>query len=638
MLGDVYTQLAIVNAYLGDYETAIEHAGKAFDLYEAIDEYWGLAGAYNHTGIVLQEVNRPEKASEYYLNAHEIYTELEDQEHIVIISNNLGTVEFDRGNYSKAEDYHLQALLISRQNEIKTGELPSLLNLANAENMLGKLDEARIHYDSALLLSKELNSPDNKWKIMVGIAENYQLRGDFAEAIEYNEMGLSQVEELRQTLHTAEYKTSYFARERFAFEDVIDMLGEMHDADPGSGYDLKAFEYAQRCKSRSFLDHLERATPVNLNDIKASVKDDQTVFLEYILGDSCSYLWVITKDQYQMIKLPEREKLEQLVETFRFSLTQPNDENISFLIQAGHALYKQLIQPAISDIPEEAHLVILPDDILNYIPFEALIAENVNLQDQASFSTLTYLVKKYSISYGQSSSVWMARNDNPAQGGSHPQYQMELIAFGDPVYQEDTDHQDELRQGLRRLKYSGEEVKMIANLFDDSSTEIYLRETASEEHVKGNDHLSSTRYIHFATHGLIDDRNPENSCLVLSHGKNTPEDGNLRASEISGMSLNSDLVILSACQTGLGRMVRGEGMIGLSRSFMYAGATSLIASLWNVSDNSTSILMTRFYEHLVNDGLNKAEALRTAQLSMLKDEVFGHPFYWAPFVLTGSRD
>ena len=115
---------------------------------------------------------------------------------------------------------------------------------------------------------------------MVGIAENYQLRGDYAKAIEYNDTGLSQVEELRQTLHTEEYKTSYLARERFAFEDVIDMLGEMHDVNPDSGYDLRAFEYAQRCKSRSFLDHLEKSAPVNLADIQQSGLDKNTVMME----------------------------------------------------------------------------------------------------------------------------------------------------------------------------------------------------------------------------------------------------------------------------------------------------------------------------------------------------------------------
>jgi CHAT domain-containing protein/Tfp pilus assembly protein PilF len=636
MLGDVYTQVAIVNAYLGDYETAIEHASKAFDLYEAIDEYWGLAGAYNHTGIVLQEVNRPEKAAEYYQRALEIYTELEDQEHIVIISNNLGTVEFDLGSYDKAEEYHMQALNICQQTGNRTGELPTLLNLANAQNMLGELDEARTNYDATLLLSKELNSPEIEWKVLVGIAENFQLRGDFANAIEYNEMGLSQVEELRQTLHTAEYKTSYFARERFAFEDVIDMLGEMHDADPGSGYDLKAFEYAQRCKSRSFLDHLDRALPASMNKIQESGLDKNTVMLEYILGDSCSYLWVITKDHHRMIRVPDRNTIEQQVETFRFALTRPDEENIAFLSESGYSLYEQLVQPVIPFIPDEAHLLILPDGILNYIPFEALITERPDPQGLSSLSSLNYLINEHSISYGQSSSVWLARNNNPAQGGSQPQHQMELIAFGDPVYLEGSESQDELRQGLRRLIYSGEEVKMIAALFEEGSTEIFLRETATEEHVKRNGHLTSTRYIHFATHGLIDDRNPENSCLVLSHSKNTPEDGNLRASEISGMSLTSDLVVLSACQTGLGRMVRGEGMIGLSRSFMYAGASSLIASLWNVSDNSTSILMTRFYTNLIKEGLNKAEALREARLSMIKDGEFAHPFYWAPFILTGS--
>jgi len=648
LLGDVYVQLAVAHAYLGDYDEAIKFATTAFPLYQAMDDLWGLAGAYNNTGLVLHDVGRLNKASEYYEKALEIYNELGDQEHIVILSNNLGAIEFDLGNYKEAENYHDRALKISREIQLQSGEMISLVNLANAQNRLGELDEAMIDYDSALSLSRLLKSPSAEWKIMVGIAENYKLRGDFPSAIEFNEKGLSIIEELRNTLDSEEYRSSYLARERFAFEDVIHMLGELHEADGSKGYDLLAFKYAQRCKSRSFLDQMEKTdltgtgkedhisvTTISLKDVQESGIDDNTVILEYSLGDSCSYLWVITRDEYKMIDLPDRKTLQELIETFRFSILDPNQENIAFLRRSGYNLYKQLFQPAEPYLSRKSNLVILPDGVLNYLPFQVLITDPPEQNPDITYAKLSYLGKKYPISYGQSSSVLTNLIKDRHPESDTRQSLKNLIAFGDPVYVNDGSDGNATRSGFKRLEYSGEEIESIAAFFE-KDTDIYLREKATEENVKENNRLSEYRYIHFACHGLVDEENPEKSSLVLTLDNSSGEDGFLQASEISAMKLNADLAVLSACQTGLGKLVRGEGMIGLSRAFMYAGVPSVVVSLWSVSDLSTSMLMNRFYENLTQKGLSKTEALQMAQISMIKDKNYSHPFFWAPFILTGD--
>jgi CHAT domain-containing protein len=202
----------------------------------------------------------------------------------------------------------------------------------------------------------------------------------------------------------------------------------------------------------------------------------------------------------------------------------------------------------------------------------------------------------------------------------------ELVAFGDPIY----------GGKFKRLEYSGEEMKSIAALFPEAMVKTFIREEATEENAKKEKMLSEYRHLHFATHGVMDEKNPEKSGLVLSQENLSTEDGILRADEISGLELNANLVVLSACQTGIGKMIRGEGMIGLSRSFMYAGAPSVVMSLWSVSDQSTNILMKRFYENLILKGVSKAKALQLARISMIKDEQYAHPFFWAPFVLTGD--
>jgi CHAT domain-containing protein/Tfp pilus assembly protein PilF len=649
MLGDVYAQLGKAHTYLGDYETAIQYATTAFSMYEAIDDSWGLAGAYNNTGLVLDEVGRISKALEYYEKSLEIYTELGDQEHLIILSNNLGIIEFNLGKFKDAEEYHLQALQISKDIELESGKLTSLVNLANAQNRLGKLDEALAHYESALRISRQLNSPDTEWRVMVGIAENHKLRGDYSMAIEYNESGLRIIEGLRTTLQNEEYRSSYLARERYAFEDVIHMLGELHEADQSKAYDLLAFEYAQRCKSRSFLDQMENsnqastgkddhysARTVSLKDVQKSDIEENAVILEYSLGDSCSYLWVITRDKHKMIKLPDRKTLRDLVETFRFSILNPEQDNKTFLRESGYKLYKELIEPAEPFISRKSNLVILSDGVLHYVPFQVLITDPPEKHPDQSYKELSYLVKQYPISYGQSASVLMNLIKERNQVTEQQQIPKNLIAFGDPDYTAKGSEGNLIPYEFHRLEYSGNEVEGIASFFEDGMADIYLREHASEENVKLNNSISEYRYIHFACHGVVDENNPENSSLVLSQDSSSAEDGFFQASEISVLKLNADLVVLSACQTGLGKLIRGEGMIGLSRSFMYAGTPSLVVSLWSVSDVSTSILMKNLYENLIRKRLSKAEALHLAQISMIKDENYAHPFFWAPFVLTGN--
>jgi CHAT domain-containing protein len=318
--------------------------------------------------------------------------------------------------------------------------------------------------------------------------------------------------------------------------------------------------------------------------------------------------------------------LEEQVETFRFAILNPGQDNKAFLQQSGYFLYEQLIQPAEAFLSKKSQLVILPDGILHYIPFEVLITSEPASESDKPYGKLSYFGKKYPTCYGQSASVYVSMVNDRSSSSNTESEMKELLAFGDPVYGGE----------YRRLEYSGEEIKGIASLFPDALVRTLIREEATEENAKKEKMLSEYKLLHFATHGVMDEKNPEKSGLVLSQENLSTEDGILRADEISELELNADLVVLSACQTGIGKMIRGEGMIGLSRSFMYAGAPSVVMSLWSVSDQSTNILMKRFYENLILKGVSKAKALQLARNSMIKDEQYAHPFFWAPFVLTGD--
>jgi CHAT domain-containing protein len=373
-----------------------------------------------------------------------------------------------------------------------------------------------------------------------------------------------------------------------------------------------------------------------LKEVQSSCLDRNTVFLEYSLGDSSSYLWVITREDHQLFKLPDRKTIQEQIETLRFALLNPKQSNIGFFTQSGFSLYRQIIQPAEQFFSKKSKLVIIPDGILNYLPFELLITEEQQENTEGSYSDLPYLVKKYPISYGQSSSVLKSLIEEQKRAGAAGKSSKKLIAFGDPVYEKKDNVSFITREGLSRLEHSGIEVEKIASLFPDGDSNTYLREKATEENVKREGELAKFSYIHFATHGLIDEQKPDFSCLVLTQDEDADEDGFLQAAEIFNLNMDADLVVLSACQTGLGKMVRGEGMVGLTRAFMYAGTPSVLVSLWSVSDVSTASFMEKFYSQLIVGKLTKTEALQKAQLSLIKEEQYAHPFYWAPFVLIGN--
>jgi CHAT domain-containing protein len=189
---------------------------------------------------------------------------------------------------------------------------------------------------------------------------------------------------------------------------------------------------------------------------------------------------------------------------------------------------------------------------------------------------------------------------------------------------------------LTRLPFTRDEVLGISSLYSPSQRQVYLGEDAREETVK-SEKLDAYRYIHFASHGFIDESHPGRSGILFSRATNSSEDGILQMDEIMRLKLNADLVTLSACSTGLGKLVNGEGILGLTRAFFYAGARSVTVSLWNVNDSATATLMTSFYGKL-NRGLPKSAALRQAKLSMLRGEnpLWRHPYFWAAFVLVGE--
>ncbi len=374
--------------------------------------------------------------------------------------------------------------------------------------------------------------------------------------------------------------------------------------------------------------------PLELDGIR-SLLDERTALLEYVLGEERSFLFVVTPDGLTAHQLAPAAAIAGSVERFRAAASRPSRRLRSRLSQACQRLYEQLIAPAADAIAEVDTLLIVPDRELYYLPFETLMSADG-----------AYLLAGRAVAYIPSASVLSSLGRPPSAPSAR-----RFVGFAQPfdpgVLAPETPAETApepttrgsaepfQRWSWRPLPGSVEEVRSIARLFPPASAAVYADTEASEGKVKRDPQVARAHFLHFAAHGLVDDHEPAYSGLLLGADPASGEDGLLQVHEIFDLRLDAELVVLSACDTGLGKRLRGEGILGLSRAFFYAGATSLVVSLWPVADASSGELMQDFYRHLQR-GAGKAEALAAAKRELIAGGRYAHPFYWAPFILLGQ--
>jgi CHAT domain-containing protein/tetratricopeptide (TPR) repeat protein len=375
--------------------------------------------------------------------------------------------------------------------------------------------------------------------------------------------------------------------------------------------------------------------PLDLAGARAAL-DPGTVLLEYAVGEEATWLFVVQPADAGGSGLEAfrvavgSKKLREEVESFRLLLKDPHSNRAEFQTRARR-LYDLLVRPAEPRIGKAQRILLSLDGPLHTLPFAALLHGD------------RYLVEWKPVHSVLSATVYAElTRSRPAQ---RIRGQEQLTAFGDPLYRPlkpedstDPEVQEAIRHGLspRPLPFSSQEVKGIAALYPQAR--VYLGRDATEERAKSIG--PESRLVHFACHGLLDERFPLNSALALTLPEKRAEgqdNGLLQAWEIfENVRLDADLVTLSACNTALGREMGGEGLVGLTRAFQYAGARSVLGSLWSVSDLSTARFMKRFYGYL-RSGKPKDEALRAAQIDQIREKPGSpHPFHWAAFQLTGD--
>jgi CHAT domain-containing protein/Flp pilus assembly protein TadD len=678
-----------------DYKKALEYYFKALEIQSEINDRVGKARTLGNIGVAYEVTGDYDKAIEFFEKALEINKKIGNRSSEGHVLNHLGALYIATKKYKHSEINLKKALSIAMKLKIPELKYWSLANLGGLYRVQKKYEESLRNYKKAIATIESVRGKlkrgerksgffQNKIRIYEDISTLFLDINNPDKTMQYNKMVFNYLErskaralidtltEAKANIHLGvqhelllreeELKREYaFNQSQLQIENSknnnkidrnkINKLGKKLE-DLNEQFKTLKTEIIRTNPKYAQLKYPE---PITLNHLQQEFLNESIVLLEYMVTRTCVIVMRISKNDFKIFRFPiNREELQNRINLLRESFNMLNNRT-SFTKQS-FGLFQQIVEPVLKDVPKGKTLLIVPDDILHYLPFEALLTTIPEKKKNTSgFKKLPFLIKKYPVHYVQSASVLASLRKEKASKERLKSKQ--IFAMGDPYFGEKEIQGNnfyvrtylrttENRGSIKRLQQSGIEVEKIGRLFHKK--DIFLRENAKEELVKPPHQLDQYKYIHFSTHGLLNIVKPELSGLILAQDKDPAEDGFLQMREIFNLKIDADLVTLSACETGLGKDIRGEGLVGLTRAWMYAGTPSVLVSLWKVDDEATAKLMVSFYKNL-KKGMDKAEALQKAKLWLIKQtgtfikdgkqrkKFYGNPFYWAGFVLIGDK-
>jgi len=433
-------------------------------------------------------------------------------------------------------------------------------------------------------------------------------------------------------------KIKEFQAEFFKLNNQYQRLIDHFETDYPAYYDLKY-----------------KTQTTSISDLQKTISDNSAL-VEYFLGDSLLTIFTITSDSFFIVSQNVDTGFISLVELFTTAIKKID---IQKYIQLSFRLYEELIQPLETNIQSKQKLIIIPHSVLFKVPFEALLRTSPQNTGKIDFTELDYLLRTYEISYHNSAALYLTTYQSEsniltvaekasqkyigfAPVFSEKQKNGYILADNVPVFDfwnTESDVRSVSIDGKRfnPLKYSEQEVRTVVNNFlkNGSYAVGYYHKDASEENFKST--VSDYNIIHIASHGIINDQKPQLSGIIFSQPTDSTyfDDGILYASETFNLNLSAELVVLSSCESGIGKLIRGEGLMALTRGFLYAGARNIVVSLWKISDKHTQQLMVKFYDQILS-GRSYSQSLREAKLSMLSHQATAFPKSWSGFVLIGK--
>jgi CHAT domain-containing protein/tetratricopeptide (TPR) repeat protein len=666
--GEAITLNNIAGCYsnLGDKQQALDYYNQSIALHRVVGNPRQLATALRNIGTLYKDMGDPQKALAYFNEGLQMTRAIGDRNNEAGILAHIARLERDRGNLmlARARIEEALAAVESLRINIKSQQL-------RASFFASVRDYQELNIDLLMRLHQQRPSE--------GFDAAALQASERARARSLLELLTEAGAEIRQGV-----EASLLERERILRQSISDKADRQmrllsgkqtpeQAAAASKEIDALMTEYeqvqAQIRQTSPRYAALTQPVPLSLKEIQSDVLDGETVLLEYSLGEEKSFVWAVTPGSIQSFELPKRAEIEAAarqvyeLQTARNRLV-PNEtpEQRRIRIEQAEAEYpavalalSRMLLGRVAAELKNKRLVIVGEGMLQYTAFAALPAP-----DARPGALSPPLIAEHEIVILPSASVLGILRREAA---GRKRADKTLAVFADPVFDKDdprirppgkgravaaitdTGVMDEVKRsatesGLQdfiRLRFSRQEADQIVSLADEGK-KLEAVDFAANRATVTSSELARYQIIHFATHGLINNQHPELSGVVLSlvDQEGRPQNGFLRLYDIYNLKLGADLVVVSACQTALGKEVKGEGLVGLTRGFMYAGVPRVVASLWQIDDRATAELMRRFYEGMLGKGLRPAAALSAAQTSMWKDKRWQAPYYWAAFTLQGE--
>lgn len=677
---------------LKDYPKALDAANQFLALSRQLNNNFFQAAAYVYLGRVYQAAGDYQKALSFYNQSLSLWRKIGSLYAEGNTLYNLGRVYNSLKQPQQAIEVFHQELVLRRNLGDKSGEAETLYNLAVIERDRGNLKDALTQIKAVIEIVENIrtkvtredlrtayfasSSVQDYYKFYIDLLMQLHKQnlnsGYAAQALQVSES--SRARSLVELLTEANVQIRKGVDPKLLTQEKL--LQQRLDAKAKLLQELPAQNQEQAAPLKKEIDNLlnqyqelqakiranspkygqlKYPKPLTLSEIQQQL-DKDTLLLQYSLGEKRSYLWAVSFDSLDSYELPGREQIEKAARNFYSNIQNPIMlEVYPETAQIANELTQFILTPVAKKLAQK-RLLIVGDGTLQYIPFAAL-PEPAKVSTQKDYQPL--LVNHEIVSLPSASTLAILREE--LKGRKKAPKTLAILA--DPVFSIDDERVNHSSQkttaavasnldlsalnqslrnikrinGLERLPGTRAEAQEILKLVSPANRLSAFDFDANINWVSG-EQLNQYRLLHFATHGFLNSINPELSGIVLSlidkQGK--PIKGFLRMNEIFNLDLPAELAVLSACETGLGKEVQGEGIVGLTRGFMYAGTPRVVVSLWSVDDQATALLMSEFYKEILQQGKSPTAALRAAQLKMWKQESWRNPYYWAAFTLQGD--
>jgi len=692
---DINSGLGTLNFNLDRFNNAIQYYLSAKEFADESGNPYLLADMNHKIAISYFEIDSLEISEKYFHEALELSKKNSIPYYESLISIDLAALQKEKKDYKKALENIYLSERIAHENAFDYLIARAKVVEGEIENETGSFKKAESLFKEALEISSRLNEFNLQAEANYSLAKLYERNGFTGAAESYYSSAVKLIEDVSRPLfEESEVQISYFSGQKEVYDsfasfylkqnkfkeafELIDksrsrnmvqnlsnlklqvLLNDKSKLDKIYEYEwiihsgiynedkinkVKA-EYAilkdELISENPLLDrYLNKQNHFSVADIQKNLNEDEN-FLSFYLTEKNTHIFLITKDDFKHFEINSgKAEILKLRNNISPSFNGDNQnafynqDLFSFNAKAAYEFYNVVLKKVLSEISEDDKIIVSSAGELVSLPFDFLVASFDNKQSSYNYSDKDYLIYHYSFSYTPSASVLIHQKKNNLESGD------KILIAGNPEIISTTNQYAERRGlleeagGLPRnvamlpLKYSGEEITQISSLIN--ADQVLTDNKATETSFKENAELS--KIIHLSTHSFLFNKQP---VIFFSNNNDEKNDGFLEAGEIVQLKLNSDLVVLSSCNSGLGNIDASEGIIGMTKAFFEAGSKSVVVSLWEVNDKYTSKLMTLLYKKL-SEGYDKDAAMRLAKIDFIKS-YSANPYFWSAFILSGNTN